>query len=58
MTSNFTRQLLGRVCIYFDNSTHNSGFCDRDSMLISKASFNVNTLVVVVVHFTVTLPQE
>lgn len=27
-------------------------------MLISKASFNVNTLVVVVVHFTVTLPQK
>lgn len=27
-------------------------------MLISKASFNVNTLVVVVVHFTVTLSQQ
>lgn len=52
--------------IYFDNSTHNSGLCDREIetlMLISKASFNVNTLVVVVVvvvvhFFTVTLMSQ
>lgn len=60
MTSNFTSGWLaaatvrGRSVYYFDNSTHNSGFSARSIetlMLISKASFNVNTLLdVVVVH--------